>query len=121
MFTISLDQLHEGKKLKLKKNLEPSFLEITEKDLLFQEDIFIEGEAYLAENNLIFHVSIQTTAYLPCIICNQMTPITIKLSNFYHAEPIQNIALAFNFRNILREAILLEVPSFAECNEGKSI
>ncbi len=119
MFTISLDQLHEGRKLTLKENLEPSFLEVSEKDLLFPEDIAIEGEAYLAESDLIFHVSIQTTVHLPCSICNRMTPVPIKLLNFYHTEPIKNIALAFDFRNALREAILLEVPSFAECNEGQ--
>jgi cytochrome oxidase Cu insertion factor (SCO1/SenC/PrrC family) len=43
-------------------------------------------------------------------------PINIEIDNFYHSEPLSEIKGAiYNFKDLLRETILLEVPSFAEC------
>jgi hypothetical protein len=42
--------------------------------------------------------------------------VPIKLSNFYHGEPLAEIRTGvYDFSQMLREAVLLEVPHFAEC------
>ena len=48
-----------------------------------------------------------------------MIEIDLKIDNFYHAEPIEQIKGAiFNFSEALREALLIELPRTTECNQG---
>ena len=55
----------------------------------------------------------------PCAVCNKMIPTEVSVNNFYHTEMIQEIPSAvFDFREILREALLIELPLVVECNKG---
>lgn len=118
-FNIYIDQLRYGQERKIKESLSPDFLEVNEKDLCFKKNIEVDGVAYLAQQELIIHWNVETEALISCSICNDNVPIDINIRNFYHSEPISNIKSGiFNFKNLLRETILLEVPPFAECKEG---
>jgi len=119
-FEILIDRLKDGQTLKINEAFHPSFLEIEEKELSFDHPVAVKGEAYLTDRELILHLDAATKAQMPCSICNEKTFIKLEIKNFYHAQPIEEIPSAiYNFREILREALLIEVPPFVECNEGK--
>ncbi len=120
IFKIYVDQLRDGHADKINDEVSPQFLEVQEKELVFTDPVKLEGETYLANDDLILHLNIVAFASIPCSICNERVKVEIGLNNFYHAEPLDNITTkVFDFSSIVREAILLEVPAFAECHEGK--
>jgi uncharacterized metal-binding protein YceD (DUF177 family) len=120
VFKIYFEQLRDGHEEKIHEKLDPGFLEIQEPDLAFDKPVQLDGVAYLAEHELVLHWDIETEVLLPCLICNESVRIPISIKNFYFSEPIEEIKTGiFNFKNLLRETILVEVPLFAECNEGK--
>lgn len=118
IFKIYVEQLRDGHEQKINELIPPDFLEIDDKELTFKKNVKLDGSAYLAEHELILHWDIETQALIPCSICNENVPIDIRISNFYYSEPLDNIKSGiFNFKDVLRETILLEVPAFAE-HEG---
>lgn len=119
IFKIYIDQLRDGRESQINEQLNSDFLGIDEPNLTFQNHVKIEGSAYLADDELLFHWNIWTEALIPCSICSQPVPVEIKILNFYTSIPLSDIKGAvFNFKELLRETILLEVPTFAECNQG---
>ena len=95
-------------------------MEIHERDLAFQDPIDVEGEAYLADDMLVLHMDIKTAALLPCIICSELVKVEVFIPGFYHAVPLIEVKTGvYNFKELLRETILLETPSLAECCSGK--
>ncbi len=118
-FKIYIERLREGHEEKIHETLSPDFLEIQESDLTFKKPVELRGVAYLADHELILHWDIETEAIIPCAICNQAVPISIHIKNFYYSEPLAEIKSGiYNFKDLLRETILLEVPSFIECEKG---
>lgn len=118
-FKIFVEQLRDGHTEVLSGQLSPNFLEVKEEDLRFEDLIEVEGEAYLADNELIVHLNIKTLATLPCVICNQPVKVEEEIKNFYHAEPLENIKSGiYSLQGLIRESIVLDAPSFAEC-EGR--
>lgn len=118
-FKIYVEQLRNGHSREVNEAFPPDFLEIQEENLSFTDKVTVEGEAYLAGDTLVLHFVIAAHGIIPCSICNEPVKVEISISDFYHAEPLAEIKTGvFNFRDIMREAILLETPVFAEC-EGK--
>jgi uncharacterized metal-binding protein YceD (DUF177 family) len=116
---IYLDQLKEDKKEKVDMTFSSTFLELEEEEIHFPEPLHISGEWYLTSTHLIIHLNIKGVATLPCSICNKPSFYPIELTGFYHAEPLENITSAiFDYKEIIREAILLEMPHFIECENG---
>ena len=117
---IYIEQLRNGHVEKINEIVPPDFLDITERDLAFKDPVAIEGEAYIASDDLILRLAVETHALIPCSICNENVKVQIQISNLTHAEPLGQIKSGvFDFMELLREAILLETPAFAECNDGK--
>lgn len=120
VFKIYIEQLREGHEEKIDEMLDPGFLDIQEPDLVFDKPVKLEGVAYLAEHELVLHWDIRTEALVPCSICNEPVRVPIHIQNFYYSEPTEEIKSGvYNFKDLLRETILLEVPAFAECSGGK--
>lgn len=118
-FKIYVEQLRDGHVHKIKEIHAPDFLDVHEDELRFEKPVDVEGEAYLADDKLILHLNISTHAIIPCSICNGPVDVEIQLPNFYHMEEPENIKSGiFDFGEVLREAILLEVPAFGECHQG---
>lgn len=118
-FCIYVDQLHDGRETVINEVIEPTFLHISESDLIFKKNVSVQGKAYLASDDLVLHLDIKAEALIPCSICNELVPIDIDVENFYFTEPLSEIKSGiFSFEELLRETILIEVPLFAECNEG---
>lgn len=119
-FKIYVDQLKRGHVEKIEENFAPDFLDVQEKDLTFHEPVEVKGEAYVTEGNLILHLYLKATVELPCLVCNTVVKVPIQLDNFYQAIPLNEIKGAvFSMADLIREAILIEVPTFAECDKGK--
>lgn len=118
-FKIYIEQLRDGHIEKIEEIFQPDFLDIEEKELSFRDDVLLKGEAYLAEDMLVLNLHANTQAVLLCSICNAPVKVNVNVQGFYYAEPLAEIkGGVFNFKEILREAILLEIPQFVEC-EGK--
>jgi uncharacterized metal-binding protein YceD (DUF177 family) len=106
----------------IKEILSPKFLEIEETDLSFNTPVYIQGKAYITGDHLIIQLNIKTKATLPCNICNKSTDIILELNNFYYTESLETIKKGvFDYQKPIREAIILEVPQFIECNNGNCI
>lgn len=119
-FKIYVEKLRRGDTEKISESLPSDFLDIHEEEISFPEPIAIEGEAYVANDSLMLKLNASTMLYMPCSICNAKVGVGIKLQDFYHSEPLEETKSGiFNFKEILREAILLEIPQFAECHDGK--
>jgi uncharacterized metal-binding protein YceD (DUF177 family) len=118
-FNIYTEQLRDGQHEQIDEKFPSNFLDVHEETLSFKDPVRVRGEVYLAADDLILHFTISTNGIIPCTICNEPVNVEIKLQNFYHAEPLTEIKSGvYNFRELIREAILLETPAFAECNQG---
>jgi len=119
-FKIYIEQLRDGREEHIEEKLDPVFLDIQDEDLKFEKPVELQGVAYLADNELVLHWNIHTEALLPCSICNEPVAVQVQVQNFYYCVPTQEIKTGiYNFKELLRETILLELPGFAECNQGK--
>lgn len=115
-FKIFLEQLKSGETEKVDIACSSDFLDVNEENLHFEDLVNVTGEIYLADEELILHLNISAKAVIPCVICNEPVKVEIEIVGFYHVEPIAEIRTgSFSFQDVLREAVLLEVPQFAEC------
>lgn len=118
-FKIYVDQLRDGDVEHISEAFSPAFLDISEKEVQFLQPVEVSGEAYLADDQLVLHLDIRTEVIVPCAICNEPVSLPLEIRNFYHMASSEEIKTGiYVYKEILREAILLETPSFAEC-EGK--
>ncbi len=118
-FRIFVEQLRHGHTETISESFEPDFLEVDEPELKFVAPVDLEAEAYVTENELVLHLTqVHTTAEMPCRICNQPVRVGITIRNNYQTIPMEEVRGGiFDFRELLREVVLLEVPSFVECSE----
>ncbi|MFA6549331.1 MAG: serine hydrolase, partial [Candidatus Margulisiibacteriota bacterium] len=106
-------RLKKEDKLEIHEVVSPDFLDVHEEDLSFQNKVIVDGEAYLAHDELILHLAAEAEALIACAICNERVPTKVHLEAFYHAEPLKQIKGAvFDYQELLRESILLETPEF---------
>ena len=118
-FKVFIEQLRDGEEKRVDEEFDPSFLDLDEEDLAFEKPVLLEGHFYIAEKELVINWNIEALAKIPCAICNEAVEVPVLVRNFYHCEPLANIKSGvYNFKDLLRETILLEVPKFAECNRG---
>ncbi|MES2200082.1 MAG: hypothetical protein V4489_07955 [Chlamydiota bacterium] len=115
---IYVDRLKDGQKDIFKGKVSTDFMP-KEQDLFFEKDIELTGEAYVAGDHLMIKLTAKVLAFIPCCICNKPTEVPLILSDFYHAEPLEEIpASVFDFSELLRTDLLLQLPKFIEC-QGK--
>ena len=115
-FKIFVEQLRHGHVEEIEIELPCEFLDVHEKDLVYEEPIHVKGRAYLAEKELLLHFDIETEAQVPCSICNDKVTVPVMISNWLLDVPLEEIKTGvYSFKEPLRETILLETPSFAEC------
>ncbi len=116
-FKIYIDRLKGGHVQKIEESFNPSFLEVDEDELQFDLPVTVRGEAYLTDDHLVIHLAAATAAEMPCSVCNKMIKTPLTVGNFYHTEPLSEIRDAiYDFREALREALLIELPRTVECN-----
>ena len=120
-FQIWIDRLKSGQSQQINESYPPDFLDLAdEEDLRTEVLVLVKGRAYLTESELILNVDASTKIMMPCAVCNQMTEIELTIENFYHTHPLEEIRSGiYDFRTPLREALILELPKYVECNKGK--
>ena len=118
-FEVYIDRLKDGHTLKVHEDIEPSFLDIKEQELRFPSPVSVCGDIYLAEDHLVLHLKVKTEAHVPCVICNELFAYPIEADFYYTVPPEELIKPIFDYTEALREVILLEIPTFAECHDGK--
>lgn len=115
-FKIYIDRLNVGDEEVIEETFNPDFMEIDEKELSFPFPIHVFGKAYLTKEDLFLDFSLSTFALMPCAICNEMSKVPIKIEHFSHTENLKDIhGGIFNFKNLIREALLLELPLAIKC------
>ncbi len=118
-FKILIDRLKGGQTHQIEEMADPTFLGPDEPELQFKAKVFAKGEAYLTDDHLIIHLKAATTVSMPCAVCNKPTHVELKVDDFYHAEPTEEIKGAiFDISEALRESLLIELPRTVECNGG---
>lgn len=119
-YKIFVEQLRDGRVEKLEEVFTPEFLDVHEKELCFADPVKVCGEAYLADDDLVLHLDADTFCSVPCRICNEPVKLALGFKGFYHAIPLSEIKTGvYEYNEILRETLLLEVPALAECHGGK--
>jgi len=118
-FLVYVDQLRDGHAESIDYTVDPAFIEVEESALRFLSPVCFRGEAYLAHEELILDLKVETEAQIPCRICNEWVAVPIKEPRLLHVEPISSLKRGHvDLRPILREALLLQVPHVVECNDG---
>jgi uncharacterized metal-binding protein YceD (DUF177 family) len=118
-FKIYIDRLKDGHTEEIDITVLPTFIEVKEEALSFPNEVSISGQAYLTDEHLITNLNIETSALLSCSICNNPVQILVTIHNHSLAEPLEEICSPiYDLTNEIREAILLEIPQFVECNKG---
>lgn len=113
---IYVDRLREGKEEKLELTLPCKLLDVQEDELRFDGKIALSGSAYLASDQLVLHLDVKADAFIPCCICNEEVSVPIDVKSYYHFQPVKEVrGGTFNITQVIREAILLEVPNLVEC------
>ncbi len=116
-FKIYIDRLIDDQELTIEESIPSDFIDINEKEIKFVGEASLHGKAYLAGTYLILQLRIKTHVLIPCSICNRPVHTKILLTNFYHTESRDKIRNdTYDCTPKLREAILLELPSFTECD-----
>ncbi len=117
---IFTEQLRDGKREQIEHVLPPDFLGLNEPDLIFHSPIYLKGEVYATDDDLILQLSAHTEVKMPCSICNEMAFVTLKTEELYHTILLDELkSTTFDFTDILREEIVILIPLYVECQQGK--
>ncbi|GAB4236861.1 MAG: hypothetical protein Tsb0021_16700 [Chlamydiales bacterium] len=118
-FVIYTDRLRDGKEEVIQETFDPAFLELNEGNVSFEHPVEVRGKAYLAQNDLILHLSVDTRVSVRCIICDQKVAVPIEIRDLYIDVPLDDVkGGTYSFQEDLRQEIVVEVPEYYECHEG---
>lgn len=119
-FQIWIDRLKSGQNQLINESFAPDFLDVREEELQLNSPVIVTGVAYLTESELILRLNASTKVMMPCAICNRMIELDLSIKDCYHAQPIEKINSGiYDYRDLLRESLLIELPQYVECNQGK--
>lgn len=117
---IFTEQLRHGKREMIEHVLPSDLLDLNEPDISFHSPVHLKGEAYETDEHLILHLFAHTEVQMPCSVCNQMTVVPLQAEDIYHTIPLNELkSTIFDFTDIVREELVLLIPQFVECQEGK--
>ncbi|MBF8263470.1 MAG: hypothetical protein HW387_1135 [Parachlamydiales bacterium] len=115
-YIIHIDRLGDGAIQKIDAILSSEFIGVDEPDLHFCDAVKVCGEVYATDEDLVLHLNASTIAQMSCSVCNRPVPLPLSIKSYYHTEPLSAIkGTVFDFRAILRECLLIELPKIAEC------
>lgn len=119
-FKIYIDGLEEHGSFEIEASVKPTFLDTEGEEISFSENVNVDGEAYLAEGEIVVRCAVSTAVNIPCKICNTSVSVSIDIPEFYHIEPLKNVHSKFlDVTPFIREEIFLNTPLYAECNDGE--
>lgn len=113
---IYVDRLMNGQTELVQGRVKPGFLHIEDDAISFENDVSLNGRAYVAENHVILQLDIETNYETHCKICNEKLTMPVALKGIYITEDLNNIkGKIFDYSEVLRETIILEIPFYSEC------
>lgn len=118
---IYIDRLKEGQEQLFHEQVSCSeIFDADEVGSLIAGPVDLSFKAYLAGHELVIEWrKIAAICHVNCIICNEQFDLPVVIEEGRHIEPLSAIRGAvFNPSSLVREQILLEVPSYAECTGG---
>jgi uncharacterized metal-binding protein YceD (DUF177 family) len=116
MFKIFVEQLKDGRKEKIDFTVDPEFLDLHEAEIALPSPVKIEGEAYVTDAELILHLNVETTAIVPCAVCNKPTSIPLAAKEVYFTTPLDTLPSAiYDYTDVIRDELVLLIPQFVEC------
>ncbi|MCX6994227.1 MAG: hypothetical protein NTY13_00055 [Chlamydiae bacterium] len=118
---IYIDRLKEGQENIFNESVDCSeIFDAEEVGVLVIEPVEVSFKAYLAGHELIIEWQfIKARCLVNCTVCNDKFNFQIEIQEGRHIEPLSSIRGAvFNPSSLVRELILLDIPSYAECKEG---
>lgn len=113
-----IDRIRAQEREHIDVTLDPDFMDIHEEDLVFSDPVKVEGDVYLAGEEVVMALHAQTVMRMPCAICN--APVALPLECEWTAvEPATSFRHGVvDLREMVRENLLLEVPHIVECEVG---
>ncbi len=117
--TLYLARLQGGEVEQINTELPTSSLQPHEGELIFDGPVQVKGQAYVAGDELVLHLSIGAKASMPCRVCNEGAMVKIVVKDLYHTVELSQCPSAvLDLAPVIRELVLLEVPAFVECTGG---
>ncbi len=118
-FIIYLDRLVQGYQEKIELNEDPMSLDLDVEGVRFEAPVVVQGVAYLVDHELVLKLELEAEALIDCRICGESVAYPIHIPKFYHAEDVSGVGTRlFSIRDIVRDTLLLELPTTIECGEG---
>lgn len=114
-----IDRIRAQEREHVDVTLDPDFMDIHEDELVFSDLVKVEGDVYLAGEEVVISLHAQTVMRMPCSICN--APVAQSLEcGWTTVEPVTSFRHGVvDLREMVRENLLLEVPLIIECEAGK--
>ncbi len=118
-FKIYLQRLKEGSVENIDETFEPTFMEVEEQELTFCSPVNVKGEALISGENFILRLNVETEAKMVCAICNEAVSVPLEVPPLVHTQKLDELKSGvFQLQKLIREAVLLGLPSRAECGGG---
>ncbi len=119
-FKIFIRRLTGGKQEDIEERLAPDFIDPQDPEIIFEGLVEIKGVAELAGETLVLRLKVDVVVTLSCAVCCERVKLPLHLASFCHTEESEGLRSGvFDFCEPLREAILLELPMRAECNQER--
>jgi len=116
-FELYIDRLEPGLYKEFSLQASPAMMESESDDeFLFENDIFAQGEATLAGDQIVLNISIRTSAKNSCTICLEPINHDIAIDLKHVTFPIEKAKSGIlSLRPYVREQIFLNMPRYSEC------
>lgn len=120
-FQIPLDSLKNNNIYKFENVVYAKELDIPEEnELKFTKPIKIDGKAYITDDTLILTLNISFFIEIPCSSCNKFFEKSFIIKNLHITEKVLKINSTYDYKDEIRNACFLEIPSYIQCNENCS-
>ena len=114
-----IDRLRSNEYKDFSFNSTPEFMETSDEETSFDKNILVDVSATLANDHLVFDISIETTGNNFCKICNDPIAHELNFKERHVAIPLEEMKGGiFSLKPYIREIIFLNMPRYSEC-EGK--
>jgi len=113
--TIALGQLITGGQINFDEQLAPTIFDVDEAELAFEQAVHLTGEAYVVDGNLVVSFSSDATAKMVCAVCNEWCDVPLRSKGCHTVELADIKGDNWDIAQFVAQELLLEVPTYAEC------
>jgi len=116
-FYIEISRLRLAGSLPFQAEAPASFMDLKKEDPLHYEGkVNVKGKIDYNPDTLHLHLTLQATANVPCIICQNPVKVEVEVRDVHHVEMLDEVkGLELDFADFVRDTLLLETPQRAEC------